>query len=199
MCIRDRQYSTSEAVLATIDHPLIETVLEHRSLSKIKSTYTDALANVADSNDRVHTSYHQALTTTGRLSSTEPNLQNIPIRTDTGRLIRGAFIAPKGRKVLSADYSQIELRLMAHFANDPVLIRAFQEGHDIHRATAAEILGKAFDDVTSEERRQAKAVNFGLLYGMSEFGLAKQLGFTRQQAQDYILSLIHISEPTRPY
>lgn len=180
------QYSTSEAVLATIDHPLIETVLEHRSLSKLKSTYTDALANVADSNDRVHTSYHQALTTTGRLSSTEPNLQNIPIRTDTGRLIRGAFIAPKGRKVLSADYSQIELRLMAHFANDPVLIRAFQEGHDIHRATAAEILGKAFDDVTSEERRQAKAVNFGLLYGMSEFGLAKQLGFTRQQAQDYI-------------
>jgi DNA polymerase I len=173
-------------VLATIDHPLIETVLEHRSLSKLKSTYTDALANVADSNDRVHTSYHQALTTTGRLSSTEPNLQNIPIRTDTGRLIRGAFIAPKGRKVLSADYSQIELRLMAHFANDPVLIRAFQEGHDIHRATAAEILGKAFDDVTSEERRQAKAVNFGLLYGMSEFGLAKQLGFTRQQAQDYI-------------
>ena len=184
------QYSTSEAVLATIDHPLVETVLEHRSLSKLKSTYTDALANVADGNDRVHTSYHQALTTTGRLSSTEPNLQNIPIRTDTGRLIRQAFIAPhsqkQGRKVLSADYSQIELRLMAHFANDPVLIRAFNEGHDIHRATAAEILGKAFDDVTSEERRQAKAVNFGLLYGMSEFGLAKQLGFSRQQAQDYI-------------
>ena len=180
------QYSTSEAVLATIDHPLIETVLEHRSLSKLKSTYTDALANVADSNDRVHTSYHQALTTTGRLSSTDPNLQNIPIRTDTGRLIRQAFIAPKGRKVLSADYSQIELRLMAHFANDPVLIRAFNEGHDIHRATAAEILGKAFDEVTHEERRQAKAVNFGLLYGMSEFGLAKQLGFTREQAQAYI-------------
>lgn len=180
------QYSTSEAVLASIDHPLIETVLEHRSLSKLKSTYTDALANVADSQERVHTSYHQALTTTGRLSSTEPNLQNIPIRTDTGRLIRGAFIAPKGRKVLSADYSQIELRLMAHFANDPVLIRAFNEGHDIHRATAAEILGKAFDEVTGEERRQAKAVNFGLLYGMSEFGLAKQLGFTREQAQAYI-------------
>ena len=184
------QYSTSEAVLATIDHPLVETVLEHRSLSKLKSTYTDALANVADSHDRVHTSYHQALTSTGRLSSTEPNLQNIPIRTDTGRLIRQAFIAPQsqqqGRKILSADYSQIELRLMAHFANDPVLIKAFNEGHDIHRATAAEILGKAFDDVTGEERRQAKAVNFGLLYGMSEFGLAKQLGFSRQQAQDYI-------------
>lgn len=180
------QYSTSEATLATIDHPLVETVLEHRSLSKLKSTYTDALANVADSQDRVHTSYHQALTSTGRLSSTEPNLQNIPIRTDTGRLIRQAFIAPKGRKVLSADYSQIELRLMAHFANDPVLIKAFNEGHDIHRATSAEILGKAFDDVTSEERRRAKAINFGLLYGMSEFGLAKQLGVSRQEAQDYI-------------
>ena len=184
------QYSTSEAVLATIDHELVDTVLEYRSLAKLKSTYTDALANVADSNDRVHTSYHQALTSTGRLSSTEPNLQNIPIRTDTGRLIRQAFIAPhnqkQGRKVLSADYSQIELRLMAHFAQDPVLIKAFNEGHDIHRATASEILGKNFDDVTSEERRQAKAINFGLLYGMSEFGLAKQLGFTRAEAQAYI-------------
>lgn len=180
------QYSTSEAVLATIDHPLIETVLEHRSLSKLKSTYTDALANVADSNDRVHTSYHQALTTTGRLSSTEPNLQNIPIRTDTGRLIRQAFIAPKDKIVLAADYSQIELRLMAHFAKDPVLIKAFNEGYDIHRATAAEVLGKDLDEVTSEERRRAKAINFGLLYGMSEFGLAKQLGLTRQEAQAYI-------------
>ena len=180
------QYSTSEATLATIEHELVDTVLEYRSVAKLKSTYTDALANVADSNDRVHTSYHQALTSTGRLSSTEPNLQNIPIRTDTGRLIRQAFIAPTGKKVLSADYSQIELRLMAHFANDPVLIGAFNEGHDIHRATAAEILGKAFDDVTSEERRQAKAINFGLLYGMSEFGLAKQLGFSREQAQAYI-------------
>lgn len=180
------QYSTSEASLAAIDHPLVDSVLAYRGLAKLKSTYTDALANVADANDRVHTSYHQALTTTGRLSSTEPNLQNIPIRTDTGRLIRQAFIAPKGKKILSADYSQIELRLMAHFANDPVLIRAFNEGHDIHRATAAEILDKPFDEVSSEERRQAKAINFGLLYGMSEFGLAKQLGFSREQAQDYI-------------
>lgn len=180
------QYSTSEQILAKIEHELVDTVLAYRSLAKLKSTYTDALANVADSQNRVHTSYHQALTSTGRLSSTEPNLQNIPIRSDTGRLIRQAFIAPMGRKILSADYSQIELRLMAHFAKDPVLIQAFKEGHDIHRATASEILGKAFDDVTSEERRQAKAVNFGLLYGMSEFGLAKQLGFSRQQAQDYI-------------
>lgn len=180
------QYSTSEATLAQLDHPLIDTVLQYREIAKLKSTYTDALNNVADSNDRVHTSYHQALTTTGRLSSTEPNLQNIPIRTDTGRLIRQAFIAPKGRVILAADYSQIELRLMAHFAQDPVLIKAFNEGHDIHRATAAEVLGKNFDDVTSEERRRAKAINFGLLYGMSEFGLAKQLGLTRQEAQAYI-------------
>ena len=164
----------------------MDTVLEYRSLAKLKSTYTDALANVADDNNRVHTSYHQALTSTGRLSSTDPNLQNIPIRTDTGRLIREAFIAPKGRKIISADYSQIELRLMAHFAKDPALIRAFNEGHDIHKATASEILGKDLADVSNEERRQAKAINFGLLYGMSQFGLAKQLGFSREQAQDYI-------------
>lgn len=180
------QYSTSESTLAQLDHPLIDSVLEYRGLAKLKSTYTDALNHVADANDRVHTSYHQALTSTGRLSSTDPNLQNIPIRTDTGRLIRQAFIAPKGRVILAADYSQIELRLMAHFAQDPVLIRAFQVGHDIHRATAAEVLGKNFDDVTSEERRRAKAINFGLLYGMSQFGLAKQLGLTRQEAQAYI-------------
>lgn len=180
------QYSTSEATLAQLDHPLIDTVLAYREIAKLKSTYTDALNNVADRHDRVHTSYHQALTSTGRLSSTEPNLQNIPIRTDTGRLIRQAFIAPKGKVILAADYSQIELRLMAHFANDPVLIKAFNEGHDIHRATAAEVLGKSFDEVTSEERRRAKAINFGLLYGMSEFGLAKQLGLTRQEAQAYI-------------
>lgn len=180
------QYSTSEQVLAKIEHELVDTVLEYRSLAKLKSTYTDALANVADDNNRVHTSYHQALTSTGRLSSTDPNLQNIPIRTDTGRLIREAFIAPKGRKIISADYSQIELRLMAHFAKDPALIRAFNEGHDIHKATASEILGKDLADVSNEERRQAKAINFGLLYGMSQFGLAKQLGFSREQAQDYI-------------
>lgn len=191
------QYSTSESVLAKIDHPLVEIVLEYRSLSKLKSTYTDALAKVADSTtDRVHTSYHQALTSTGRLSSTDPNLQNIPIRTATGRLIRQAFIAPEPSKqpkqctakriIMAADYSQIELRLMAHFSGDENLIAAFNQGLDIHRATAAEVLGKDINEVSKEERRNAKAINFGLLYGMSQFGLAKQLGLSRTEAQDYI-------------
>ncbi len=181
------QYSTGEAVLSKIDHPLVEIVLEYRGLSKLKSTYTDALDNVADSEtDRVHTSYHQALTSTGRLSSTDPNLQNIPIRTATGRLIRQAFIAPEGRVILAADYSQIELRLMAHFSGDKNLTHAFNEGLDIHAATAAEVLGKDVSDVTPTERRNAKAINFGLLYGMSAFGLAKQLQMSRNEAQDYI-------------
>ncbi len=181
------QYSTGEAVLSKIDHPLVDITLEYRSLSKLKSTYTDALDNVADSEtDRVHTSYHQALTSTGRLSSTDPNLQNIPIRTATGRLIRQAFIAPEGRVILAADYSQIELRLMAHFSGDENLTHAFNEGLDIHAATAAEVLGKDVTDVTSTERRNAKAINFGLLYGMSAFGLAKQLQMSRGEAQDYI-------------
>lgn len=180
------QYSTSEAVLSKIEHPLIDVVLEHRSLSKLKSTYTDTLANAADEQGRVHTSYHQALTSTGRLSSSDPNLQNIPIRTDTGRLIREAFIAPKGRMILAADYSQIELRLMAHFSGDESLIRAFNHNLDIHTATAAEIMGKDISEVTPSERRAAKAVNFGLLYGMSAFGLAKQIGVDRAVAQDYI-------------
>lgn len=181
------QYSTGEAVLSKIDHPLVEIVLEYRGLSKLKSTYTDALDNVADSEtDRVHTSYHQALTSTGRLSSTDPNLQNIPIRTATGRLIRQAFIAPEGRVILAADYSQIELRLMAHFSGDENLTRAFNEGLDIHTATAAEVLGKAVEAVSATERRNAKAINFGLLYGMSAFGLAKQLQMSRGEAQDYI-------------
>jgi DNA polymerase-1 len=181
------QYSTGEAVLSKIDHPLVEIVLEYRGLSKLKSTYTDALDNVADSEtDRVHTSYHQALTSTGRLSSTDPNLQNIPIRTATGRLIRQAFIAPEGRVILAADYSQIELRLMAHFSGDVNLTRAFNEGLDIHTATAAEVLGKAVEAVSATERRNAKAINFGLLYGMSAFGLAKQLQMSRGEAQDYI-------------
>lgn len=181
------QYSTGEAVLSKIDHPLVEIVLEYRGLSKLKSTYTDALDNVADSEtDRVHTSYHQALTSTGRLSSTDPNLQNIPIRTATGRLIRQAFIAPEGRVILAADYSQIELRLMAHFSGDTNLTRAFNEGLDIHTATAAEVLGKAVEEVSATERRNAKAINFGLLYGMSAFGLAKQLQMSRGEAQDYI-------------
>lgn len=181
------QYSTGEAILSKIDHPLVEIVLEYRGLSKLKSTYTDALDTVADSEtDRVHTSYHQALTSTGRLSSTDPNLQNIPIRTATGRLIRQAFIAPEGRVILAADYSQIELRLMAHFSGDKNLTHAFNEGLDIHAATAAEVLGKQVADVSSTERRNAKAINFGLLYGMSAFGLAKQLQMSRGEAQDYI-------------
>lgn len=181
------QYSTGEAVLSKIDHPLVEIVLEYRGLSKLKSTYTDTLDNVADAKtDRVHTSYHQALTSTGRLSSTDPNLQNIPIRTATGRLIRQAFIAPEGRVILAADYSQIELRLMAHFSGDVNLTRAFNEGLDIHTATAAEVLGKAVEEVSATERRNAKAINFGLLYGMSAFGLAKQLQMSRGEAQDYI-------------
>ena len=181
------QYSTGEAVLSKIDHPLVDITLEYRGLSKLKSTYTDALDNVADAQtDRVHTSYHQALTSTGRLSSTDPNLQNIPIRTATGRLIRQAFIAPEGRVILAADYSQIELRLMAHFSGDKNLTHAFNEGLDIHAATAAEVLGKEVTDVTPTERRNAKAINFGLLYGMSAFGLAKQLQMSRGEAQDYI-------------
>ena len=181
------QYSTGEAVLSKIDHPLVDITLEYRGLSKLKSTYTDALDNVADAEtDRVHTSYHQALTSTGRLSSTDPNLQNIPIRTATGRLIRQAFIAPEGRVILAADYSQIELRLMAHFSGDKNLTHAFNEGLDIHAATAAEVLGKDVADVTATERRNAKAINFGLLYGMSAFGLAKQLQMSRSEAQDYI-------------
>lgn len=181
------QYSTSESVLSKIDHPLVDITLEYRSLAKLKNTYTDALDAVADSEtDRVHTSYHQALTSTGRLSSTDPNLQNIPIRTATGRLIRQAFIAPEGRVILAADYSQIELRLMAHFSGDDNLTRAFKEGLDIHAATAAEVLGKEVVDVTPTERRNAKAINFGLLYGMSAFGLAKQLQMTRDEAQSYI-------------
>lgn len=181
------QYSTGEAVLSKIDHPLVDITLEYRGLSKLKSTYTDALDNVADAEtDRVHTSYHQALTSTGRLSSTDPNLQNIPIRTATGRLIRQAFIAPEGRVILAADYSQIELRLMAHFSGDKNLTHAFNEGLDIHAATAAEVLGKDVADVSATERRNAKAINFGLLYGMSAFGLAKQLQMSRSEAQDYI-------------
>ena len=180
------QYSTSEDVLSKIDHPLVDVVLEHRSLSKLKSTYTDALVKATDAHGRVHTSYHQALTSTGRLSSSDPNLQNIPIRTNTGRLIREAFSAPTGRVILAADYSQIELRLMAHFSKDTGLIGAFNQNLDIHTATAAEIMGKPLADVTAGERRAAKAVNFGLLYGMSAFGLAKQLGVERDVAQNYI-------------
>ena len=158
----------------------------------MKSTYTDALVKQSNnSTHRVHTSYHQALTATGRLSSSDPNLQNIPIRGEIGRQIRKAFIAPAGRVLLAADYSQIELRLMAHFSQDDALLDAFRHGQDVHRRTAAEVLGIALEDVTNDQRRQAKAVNFGLLYGMSEFGLIRQLGFTRQESQDYIKQYFH--------
>jgi DNA polymerase-1 len=181
------QYSTSESVLEKIEHPITDLILEYRGLSKLKSTYTDGLLKQANNEThRVHTSYHQALTATGRLSSTDPNLQNIPVREDIGRQIRKAFIAPKGRVLLAADYSQIELRLMAHFSQDEALVDAFNHGQDVHRRTAAEVLGIALEDVTGNQRRQAKAVNFGLLYGMSEFGLTRQLGFSREESRSYI-------------
>jgi len=181
------QYSTSESILEKIEHPLVEVILEHRGLSKLKNTYTDRLIEQShETTHRVHTSYHQALTATGRLSSTDPNLQNIPIRTPIGRQIRKAFIAPEGRILLAADYSQIELRLMAHFSQDDALVHAFQQGQDVHRRTASEVLGIAIEDVTNDQRRQAKAVNFGLLYGMSEFGLTRQLGFSREESRGYI-------------
>ena len=186
------QYSTSEAVLEKIDHPITALIIEYRGLTKLKSTYTEALVKQANNDThRVHTSYHQALTATGRLSSTDPNLQNIPVREEIGRQIRKAFIAPKGRILLAADYSQIELRLMAHFSQDEALVDAFNHGQDVHRRTASEVLGVALEDVSSDQRRQAKAVNFGLLYGMSEFGLIRQLGFTRQESQDYIKQYFH--------
>lgn len=181
--------STDEEVLERLaeDYPLPAKILEHRSLSKLKSTYTDKLAALADPKDgHVHTSYSQAVAVTGRLSSNDPNLQNIPIRTAEGRRIREAFIAPEGRLIASADYSQIELRIMAHLSGDEALIHAFQQGLDVHRATAAEVFGVAVHDVTSEQRRYAKTINFGLIYGMSAFGLAKSLGIDNTAAKNYI-------------
>ncbi len=183
------QPSTAESVLQelALDYPLPKLILEYRSLSKLKSTYTDKLPiQVNGKTGRVHTSYHQAVAATGRLSSTDPNLQNIPIRTAEGRKIRQAFIAAPGNQLLAADYSQIELRIMAHLSADPGLLKAFSEGQDIHRATAAEVFAVAPDQVTNDLRRSAKAINFGLIYGMSAFGLAQQLGLPRNQAQDYI-------------
>lgn len=181
--------STAEDVLVelALDYPLPKIILQHRSLAKLKSTYTDKLPLMVNAQSgRVHTSYHQANAATGRLSSSEPNLQNIPIRTEEGRRIRHAFIAREGKKVLAADYSQIELRIMAHLSQDKGLLTAFAAGKDIHRATAAEVFDVDFDDVTKEQRRRAKAVNFGLIYGMSAFGLAKQLDIPRPEAQKYI-------------
>ncbi|WP_313074825.1 DNA polymerase I [Melaminivora sp.] len=181
--------STDEEVLEKLaeDYPLPATLLEHRSLCKLKGTYTDKLGQLADPRTgRVHTHYAQAVAVTGRLSSNEPNLQNIPIRTAEGRRIREAFVAPAGRLIASADYSQIELRIMAHISGDAALLSAFTEGLDVHRATAAEVFGVALDQVTSEQRRYAKTINFGLIYGMSSFGLAKSLAISTSAAKNYI-------------
>jgi len=181
--------STAEDVLAelALDYPLPAVLMEYRSLSKLKSTYTDKLPEMIDSKTgRVHTSYHQAVTATGRLSSSDPNLQNIPIRTEEGRRIRQAFIAADGCKIVAADYSQIELRIMAHLSQDAGLLGAFAEGLDVHSATAAEVFGVDINQVSGDQRRKAKAINFGLIYGMSAFGLGKQLGLGRNEAQEYI-------------
>ncbi|MGI5309994.1 DNA polymerase I [Rheinheimera sp. WS51] len=181
--------STAEEVLAelALEYEFPKLITEHRGLSKLKSTYTDKLPKMQHSlTGRVHTSYHQAVTATGRLSSTDPNLQNIPIRTEEGRRIRQAFIAPKNKQIVAVDYSQIELRIMAHLSQDKALLEAFAQGRDIHRATAAEVFAVSLEQVTSDQRRSAKAVNFGLIYGMSAFGLAKQLGVSRAEAQHYV-------------
>ena len=183
------QPSTAEDVLAELanDYELPAVIMEYRSVSKLKSTYTDKLPlQIAESTGRVHTSYHQAVAATGRLSSTDPNLQNIPIRTPEGRRIRQAFVAPKGQVLLAADYSQIELRIMAHLSADPGLVQAFADDRDVHQATAAEVFGMSLDAVSDDQRRSAKAINFGLMYGMSAFGLAKQLGISRGEAQEYV-------------
>ncbi|MCW8841183.1 MAG: DNA polymerase I, partial [Gammaproteobacteria bacterium] len=183
------QPSTAEEVLAelALDYPLPRLILDYRSLSKLRSTYTDKLPRMINPHTgRVHTSYHQAVAATGRLSSSEPNLQNIPVRSEEGRRIRQAFIAEPGCRIVAADYSQIELRIMAHLSGDKGLLSAFAAGEDIHRATASEVFGVALEEVSAEQRRSAKAINFGLIYGMSAFGLAKQLGIKREAAQNYV-------------
>ncbi|MCL7461346.1 DNA polymerase I [Pseudomonas sp. NW5] len=184
------QASTAESVLvelAELGHALPQVLIDYRSVSKLKSTYTDRLPEqINPRTGRIHTSYHQAVTATGRLSSSDPNLQNIPIRSAEGRRIRQAFVAPAGYRLLAADYSQIELRIMAHLAQDAGLLDAFRHDRDVHRATAAEVFGVALEQVSAEQRRRAKAINFGLIYGMSAFGLAKQLGVERKEAQEYI-------------
>jgi DNA polymerase I len=183
------QPSTAEDVLSELAeaYELPRLIMEYRGLSKLKSTYTDRLPEMINpGTGRIHTSYHQAVTATGRLSSSDPNLQNIPIRTREGRRIRQAFVAPEGMRLIAADYSQIELRIMAHLSGDEALLTAFAEDRDIHQATAAEVFDVALDEVTAEQRRSAKAINFGLIYGMSAFGLARQLGITRGEAQHYV-------------
>ena len=169
------------------DYEIPALILEHRSLNKLKTTYIDKLPNEIDlRTGRVHTSYQQAVASTGRLSSTSPNLQNIPIRTAQGRRIRETFIAPPGRRILALDYSQIELRIMAHLSADSSLLQAFAQGRDVHRATAAEVFGGELEQVNDDQRRAAKAINFGLIYGMSAFGLGKQLNIGRKEAQQYV-------------
>jgi DNA polymerase-1 len=183
------QPSTNEEALEAIadDHPLPRLILDYRGLAKLRSTYTEKLAEIVNPRTgRVHTSYHQGAVATGRVSSSDPNLQNIPVRTEEGRRIRQAFIAPEGWLVMAADYSQIELRIMAHLSGDEGLLRAFQEGGDVHRATAAEVFGLPPEEVSANQRRAAKAINFGLMYGMSAFGLARQLGVDRGEASDYM-------------
>ncbi len=169
------------------DYDLPRVIIDYRSVSKLKSTYTDKLPlQINERTGRIHTSYHQAVAATGRLSSTDPNLQNIPIRTPEGRRIRQAFVPPDGHVLLAADYSQIELRIMAHLSADEGLLRAFAKEQDVHRATAAEVFEMPLDEVSDDQRRSAKAINFGLMYGMSAFGLAKQLGISRGEAQEYV-------------
>jgi len=183
-------YSTSEAVLQKLadENEIIKDILEYRTLAKLKSTYTDKLSEICDLGSRVHTSYHQAVTSTGRLSSSDPNLQNIPIRTKDGIVIREAFIAPRGKKLLAIDYSQIELRLMAHYSNDEIMVKSFNNNEDIHKRTASEIFGVDIQDVDDDMRRKAKTINFGLLYGMSAFGLSNQLSVTRAEADIFLES-----------
>jgi DNA polymerase-1 len=183
------QPSTAEDVLEELaaDYPLPRLILDYRGMAKLKSTYTDKLPEqVCKRTGRIHTSYHQAVAATGRLSSSDPSLQNIPIRTDAGRRIRQAFIAAPGYVLIAADYSQIELRIMAHLSGDAGLLAAFAQDEDIHRATAAEVFGVAPSTVSADQRRSAKAINFGLIYGMSAFGLARQLGIGRDEAQGYV-------------
>ena len=181
-------FSTSESVLQKLSdqNEIVKDILEYRSLAKLKSTYTDKIADICDQNSRVHTSYHQAVTSTGRLSSSDPNLQNIPIRTKEGITIREAFIAPANKKILAMDYSQIELRLMAHYSQDPIMLTSFKKNEDIHKRTASEIFGTELSEVDGEMRRRAKTINFGLLYGMSAFGLSNQLGVSRAEADIFL-------------
>ncbi len=183
-------YSTSESVLQILsdENEIIKDILDYRTLAQLKSTYTDKLSEICDLGSRVHTSYHQAVTSTGRLSSSDPNLQNIPIRTKDGIVIREAFIAPQGKKLLAIDYSQIELRLMAHYSNDEIMVKSFNNNEDIHKRTASEIFGVDIQDVDDDMRRKAKTINFGLLYGMSAFGLSNQLSVTRAEADIFLES-----------